>query len=98
RSIFPRSKENHNGEWHKTAANAREIRGKNLGIVGYGNIGKQLSVLAEAMGMRVYYYDVNEQLALGNAVKCDTLEDLLGVSDVVTLHIDDNPANRNFIG
>ncbi|EAR14430.1 MULTISPECIES: phosphoglycerate dehydrogenase [Robiginitalea] len=98
RSIFPRSTEIHNGEWHKTAANAREIRGKNLGIVGYGNIGKQLSVLAEAMGMRVYYYDVNEQLALGNAVKCDTLEDLLGVSDVVTLHIDDNPANRNFIG
>ena len=98
RSIFPRSTEIHNGEWHKTAANAREIRGKNLGIIGYGNIGKQLSVLAEAMGMRVYYYDVNEQLALGNAVKCDTLEDLLGVSDVVTLHIDDNPANRNFIG
>lgn len=98
RSIFPRSTEIHKGEWHKTAANAREIRGKNLGIVGYGNIGKQLSVLAEAMGMRVYYYDVNEQLALGNAVKCDTLEDLLGVSDVVTLHIDDNPANRNFIG
>lgn len=98
RSIFPRSTEIHKGEWHKTAANAREIRGKNLGIVGYGNIGKQLSVLAEAMGMRVYYYDVNEQLALGNAVKCDTLEDLLSVSDVVTLHIDDNPANRNFIG
>lgn len=98
RSIFPRSTELHNGEWNKTAANSREIRGKNLGIVGYGNIGKQLSVLAEAMGMRVYYYDVNEQLALGNAVKCDTLEDLLGVSDVVTLHVDDNPANRNFIG
>ncbi len=98
RSIFPRSTELHNGEWNKTAANSREIRGKNLGIVGYGNIGKQLSVLAEAMGMRVYYYDVNEQLALGNAVKCDTLEDLLSVSDVVTLHVDDNPANKNFIG
>nr|WP_221898711.1 phosphoglycerate dehydrogenase [Robiginitalea sp. SC105] len=98
RSIFPRSTEIHNGQWNKTAANSREIRGKNLGIVGYGNIGKQLSVLAEAMGMRVYYYDVDEQLALGNAVKCQSLEDLLGVSDVVTLHIDDNPANRNFIG
>ena len=98
RSIFPRSTEIHAGQWNKTAANAREIRGKNLGIVGYGNIGKQLSVLAEAMGMRVYYYDVDEQLALGNAVKCDSLEDLLSVSDVVTLHIDDNPANKNYIG
>lgn len=98
RSIFPRSTEIHGGQWNKTAANSREIRGKNLGIVGYGNIGKQLSVLAEAMGMRVYYYDVDEQLALGNAVKCDALEDLLNVSDVVTLHVDDNPANRNFIG
>ena len=98
RSIFPRSTEIHGGKWNKTAANSREIRGKNLGIVGYGNIGKQLSVLAEAMGMRVYYYDVDEQLALGNATKCSTLEDLLSVSDVVTLHIDDNPANKNFIG
>jgi D-3-phosphoglycerate dehydrogenase len=98
RSIFPRSTELHNGQWNKTAANSREIRGKNLGIVGYGNIGKQLSVLAEAMGMRVYYYDIEEQLALGNAVKCDSLESLLNVSDVVTLHLDDNPANRNFIG
>ena len=98
RSIFPRSTELHKGQWNKTAANSREIRGKNLGIVGYGNIGKQLSVLAEAMGMRVYYYDIEEQLALGNAVKCDSLEALLNVSDVVTLHLDDNPANRNFIG
>lgn len=98
RSIFPRSTELHNGQWNKTASNSREIRGKNLGIVGYGNIGKQLSVLAEAMGMRVYYYDIDEQLALGNATKCETLEDLLNVSDVVTLHIDDNQANRNFIG
>jgi D-3-phosphoglycerate dehydrogenase len=98
RSIFPRSTEIHNGEWNKTAANSREVRGKNLGIVGYGNIGKQMSVLAEAMGMRVYYYDVADQLALGNAVKCSTLEDLLSISDVVTLHIDDNKANKNFIG
>ncbi|WP_445382443.1 phosphoglycerate dehydrogenase [Robiginitalea sp. IMCC43444] len=97
RSIFPRSTELHNGQWNKTAANSKEIRGKNLGIVGYGNIGKQLSVLAEAMGMRVYYYDINDRLALGNATKCETLEDLLNVSDVVTLHVDDNPANKNFI-
>lgn len=98
RSIFPRSTEIHNGQWHKTALGSREVRGKNLGIVGYGNIGKQLSVLAESLGMRVYYYDVDDKLALGNAIKCNTLENLLNVSDVVTLHIDDNKANKNFIG
>ncbi len=98
RNIFPRSQEIHSGKWHKTAVNSKEIRGKNLGIVGYGNIGKQLSVLAEAMGMRVYYYDLDEKLALGNAIQCTTLEDLLNVSDVVSLHIDDNKANKNFIG
>ena len=98
RNIFTRSSEIHNGEWNKTASNSREVRGKNLGIVGYGNIGKQMSVLAEAIGMRVYYYDVADQLALGNAVKCNSLEDLLSVSDVVTLHVDDNKANKNFIG
>ena len=98
RSVFPRSTEIHKGQWNKTAANSREVRGKNLGIIGYGNIGKQLSILAEALGMRVYYYDVSDKLALGNAVKCNTLEDLLTISDVVTLHIDDNKANRNFIG
>jgi len=98
RNIFTRSTEIHNGEWNKTATGSREVRGKNLGIVGYGNIGKQMSVLAEAIGMHVYYYDVEDQLALGNAVKCNTLEDLLSVSDVVTLHVDDNKANKNFIG
>lgn len=98
RSIFARSTEIHQGKWFKTALNSQEVRAKNLGIVGYGNIGKQLSVLAEAMGMRVYYYDVEDRLALGNAIKCNTLEDLLSVSDVITLHIDDNKANKNFIG
>lgn len=98
RNVFPRSTEIHQGQWNKTAINSREVRGKNLGIVGYGNIGKQLSVLAEAIGMRVYYYDIEDKLALGNAIKCDTLEDLLNVSDVVTVHIDDNQANKNFIG
>ena len=87
------STELHNGIWNKTAVNSKEVRGKNLGIVGYGNIGKQLSVLAEAIGMRVYYYDIEDRLALGNAIKCDTLEDLLNVSDVVSLHLDDNKAN-----
>ncbi|WP_411032012.1 phosphoglycerate dehydrogenase [Spongiimicrobium sp. 3-5] len=98
RNVFPRSMEIHKGEWNKTAANSREVRGKNLGILGYGNIGKQLSVLAEAIGMRVYYYDIEDRLALGNATKCNSLEDLLSISDVVTLHIDDNRANKNFMG
>ncbi|MGB5378220.1 phosphoglycerate dehydrogenase [Muriicola sp.] len=98
RNIFPRSVEIHQGHWNKTANNSKEVRGKNLGIVGYGNIGKQLSVLAEAIGMRVYYYDLEDRLALGNAKKCNSLEDLLNVSDVVSLHIDDSKSNLNFIG
>lgn len=98
RSVVARSAEIHSGQWQKTAVGSREVRGKNLGIVGYGNIGKQLSILAEAIGMRVYYYDVEDKLSLGNAKKCNSLEDLLNVSDVVTLHVDDNKANKNFIG
>ena len=98
RSVFQRSTELHNGTWNKTADGSREVRGKKLGIVGYGNIGKQLSVLAEALGMDVYYYDVEDKLALGNATKIEKLSDLLSISDVVTLHIDDNAANKNFIG
>ncbi|WP_420570848.1 phosphoglycerate dehydrogenase [Kordia sp.] len=98
RSVFSRSTELHNGQWNKTAKGSREVRGKKLGIVGYGNIGKQLSVLAEAMGMNVYYYDIEDRLALGNAQKCNSLEELLNISDVVSLHVDDNAANRNFFG
>jgi len=98
RSVFQRSSEIHSGQWNKTAQGSKEVRGKKLGIVGYGNIGKQLSVLAEALGMDVYYYDVEDKLALGNATKMNSLADLLGVSDVVTLHVDDNSLNRNYIG
>jgi len=98
RSVFQRSTEIHKGQWQKTADGSREVRGKKLGIVGYGNIGKQLSILAEALGMDVYYYDVEDTLALGNATKVSKLSDLLAISDVVTLHIDDNSANKNFIG
>ncbi len=98
RSVFQRSTEIHNGEWNKTAQGSREVRGKKLGIVGYGNIGKQLSVLAEALGMDVYYYDVEDKLALGNATKLNSLSDLLSISDVVTLHVDDNSLNKNYIG
>ena len=98
RSVFQRSTEIHNGQWNKTAEGSREVRSKKLGIVGYGNIGKQLSVLAEALGMDVYYYDVEDKLALGNATRLETLEELLRISDVVTLHVDDNAANQNFFG
>ncbi|MDG2194577.1 MAG: phosphoglycerate dehydrogenase [Polaribacter sp.] len=98
RSVFQRSTELHNGQWNKTAHGSREVRGKKLGIVGYGNIGKQLSILAEALGMDVYYYDIEDKLALGNATKIEKLSELLALSDVVTLHIDDNVANKNFIG
>ena len=98
RSVFQRSTEIHNGQWNKTAQGSREVRGKKLGIVGYGNIGKQLSILAEALGMSVYYYDVEDKLALGNATKLNTLRELLEISDVVTLHVDDNAANKNFFG
>jgi len=98
RSVFQRSTEIHNGQWQKTAAGSREVRGKKLGIIGYGNIGSQLSILAEAMGMDVYYYDVEDKLALGNATKINTLEEILAISDAVSLHVDDNAANNNFFG
>ncbi len=88
----------HQGKWSKTAKDSYEVRGKKLGIVGYGNIGKQLSVLAEAIGMDVYYYDSAERLALGNATKCKSLEELLRQADVVSLHIDDRPENHGYFG
>lgn len=98
RSIFPRSQEMHQNKWNKTAKGAQEIRHKKLGIIGYGNIGKQLSVLAEAIGMRVYFYDIDDQLAIGNAVKCNSMEQILRESDVVSLHVDDNRKNNKLIG
>ena len=88
----------HQGSWEKSAAHSYEIRGKKLGIVGYGNIGAQLSVVAEAMGMDVYYYDLAEKLALGNATKCLSLEELLRKVDVVSLHVDGRPENKELIG
>jgi D-3-phosphoglycerate dehydrogenase / 2-oxoglutarate reductase len=88
----------HNGVWDKDAAGSHEVRGRTLGIVGYGNIGTQLSVLAEALGMRVYFYDTADKLALGNAKRCGTLEELLELADVVTLHVDGRAGNRGFFG
>src|SRR5262249_9071706 len=88
----------HQGIWDKSASGAHEIRGRTLGLIGYGAIGSQLSVLAEAMGLRVVYYDVAEKLALGNARRCRTLGELLEISDIVSLHVDGRPENRDLIG
>jgi D-3-phosphoglycerate dehydrogenase len=88
----------HAGVWDKSAHGAHEVRGRTLGIVGYGNIGTQLSVLAEALGMRVLFYDTADKLALGNARRCETLADLLEAADVVTLHVDGRAGNAGFFG
>ncbi|HTZ44637.1 MAG TPA: phosphoglycerate dehydrogenase [Jatrophihabitans sp.] len=88
----------HQGIWDKSAHGAHEVRGRTLGIVGYGNIGTQLSVLAENLGMRVLFYDTADRLALGNAIRCESLKQLLHDSDVVTLHVDGRPENRNIFG
>jgi D-3-phosphoglycerate dehydrogenase len=88
----------HCGVWDKSADGAHEIRGRRLGIVGYGNIGTQLSVIAENLGMYVSFYDTADKLALSNARHCATLEDLLEASDIVTLHVDGRPGNAGFFG
>ena len=96
RGIPDKNADMHVGKWSKTASNSNEIRGKKLGIIGYGNIGKQLSILAENMGMDVYYFDIEEKLSLSNATKCSSIEELLLMCDVVSLHIDGRPENKNF--
>jgi D-3-phosphoglycerate dehydrogenase len=88
----------HAGVWDKSALGAHEVRGRTLGIVGYGNIGAQLSVVSEALGMRVVFYDTADKLALGNARRCVSLEELLEISDIVTLHVDGRPSNSSFFG
>ncbi|MEE6274040.1 phosphoglycerate dehydrogenase [Georgenia sp. MJ278] len=98
RRLTERDSALHAGVWEKSAAGAHEVRGRTLGIVGYGNIGTQLSVLAEALGMRVVFYDNAEKLALGNAQRMGSLEDLLEVADVVTLHVDGRAGNAGMFG
>lgn len=88
----------HRGVWVKTADNSWEIRGKKLGIVGYGNIGSQLSVLAESLGMQVYFYDVVTKLPLGNASQVHSLDELLELADVVTLHVPELASTQNMMG
>lgn len=88
----------HAGVWDKSAKGSHEIRRRTLGIVGYGNIGSQLSVVAEALGLRTIYYDTADRLAMGNATKVDTLDELLAEADVVSLHVDGRPGNAGIFG
>lgn len=97
RGTFPKSVAAHRGEWLKSAENSYEVRGKKLGIIGYGNIGAQLSVIASGLGMHVYYYDTDSKLAHGNAKPTESLDELLSISDVVTLHVPETPETKNMI-
>jgi D-3-phosphoglycerate dehydrogenase / 2-oxoglutarate reductase len=98
RRLTDKNAQMHAGVWDKSATGSHEVRGRRLGIVGYGNIGGQLSVLAESLGMTVLFYDTADKLALGNARRCGTLEDLLESADVVTLHVDGRPGNSGLFG
>lgn len=98
RRIFPRSVAAHSGGWDKSAAGSREVRGKTLGIVGYGNIGSQLSNLAESMGMRVVFFDLTDKLRHGNTEPTASLDELLAISDVVSLHVPETPQTFGMIG
>lgn len=97
RRTFPRALAAHAGAWHKSAIGSHEIRGKVLGIVGYGNIGSQVAAMAEALNMRVLYHDVADKLQHGNVCAVESLYDLLQLSDVVTLHVPDTPSTRMMI-
>lgn len=98
RQILPRTIALHNGQWRKSAANSYEVRGKTLGIIGYGNIGTQLSNLAEAIGMRVIYFDISDKLRHGNSQPVASLTDLLRASDVVSLHVPQTALTKQMIG
>jgi D-3-phosphoglycerate dehydrogenase len=98
RRLFDKASALNRGIWDKSAEGSFEVRGKRLGIVGYGNIGSQLSVLAEALGMDVYYFDTVEKLPLGNATKCGSLKELLKRADIVSVHVDGNPRNHHLFG
>jgi D-3-phosphoglycerate dehydrogenase len=98
RGVAEKNAAAHRGEWQKSATNAFEIRGKKLGIIGYGNIGMQLGVLAEGLGMQVQFYDVTNKLPLGNARQVPSLHYLLGHSDVISLHVPETRSTENLIG
>ena len=98
RGIPQKNAKAHRGEWEKSALGSYEARGKTLGIIGYGHIGTQLSILAEHLGMRVQCYDIEDKLVLGNSFQVKSLKKLLNTSDVVTLHVPETPQTRNMIG
>lgn len=98
RRLAEKTEKMHTGVWDKSAQGSHEVRGRTLGIVGYGNIGTQLSNLAEAMGLRVIFFDTADRLAHGNARRMRTLEDLLAEADVVSLHVDGKPGNAGMFG
>ncbi len=97
RKIVDKNKAAHEGKWMKDAAGSHELRGKTLGIIGYGNIGSQVSVLAEGLGMKVIFYDAETKLPLGNANDCKTLKELLQKADIVTLHVPEIKSTQNII-
>ncbi len=98
RRLTERSAAAHKGQWDKSASGSHEVRGKTIGIVGYGHIGSQVSVLAESMGMRVIYFDIASKLPLGNARQVGSMGELLAQSDVVTLHVPETGTTRGLIG
>jgi D-3-phosphoglycerate dehydrogenase len=97
RRILDKNKAAHAGVWNKEAKGSFELRGKTLGIIGYGNIGSQVSVLAEALGMKVRFYDVVTKLPLGNASSCKNLKELVSKSDIITLHVPETGQTKNLI-
>ena len=97
RNIPQANAEVHRGIWNKSAVGSHEVRGNKLGIIGYGHIGSQLSILAEALGMHVYFYDIENKLPLGNAQQVRTLEDLLSRCDIISLHVPENASTKNLI-
>jgi D-3-phosphoglycerate dehydrogenase len=94
RGVPEKNAKAHRGDWQKSAKDSYEIRGKKLGIIGYGNIGTQFSVLAEGLGMDVYFYDVVSKLSIGNATQVGTMQELLNIADVVSLHVPETPATK----
>jgi D-3-phosphoglycerate dehydrogenase len=97
RDLFAKNAAAHAGEWRKVSQGSHEVRGKKLGIVGYGRIGSQVAILAEALGMQVSYFDIEHKLALGNVKPARSLKELLETSDIVTLHVPDTPKTQNMM-
>lgn len=98
RHLTDKNAASHRGDWDKSATNCHEVRGQRLGIVGYGNVGSQISVLAESLGMQVSYFDIADKLSLGNAKRATSLQELLKDADVVTVHVDGRPENKSLLG